>query len=116
MTLRSIHQQIGRIDQAAAKLAQQLELTDRMAECHGNPQQPLAQIEAAAIRSELSHLYTRRHQLEALIPTPETLSVAAFNRALALGLGIEAAEANRTRTLRDAHQRQALPFLTALAA
>lgn len=104
MTLRSIHQQIGSIKTSAAKLAQRLEITDRIAETWLHPQQDSAKREAAAIRRELSRLYTRRHRLEALIPTPETLSAAAYDRALMLGLDIEAAEARRVQTLREARR------------
>ena len=108
MTIRTLHQQIGKIQRQAKAHAQRLEILDRIAEAWLHPQQQAAQREAAAIRGELSQLYTRLHQLEARIPTPETLSQSAFNRMIALGFEIDAAEAARVQTFREAHREQRL--------
>lgn len=108
MNLRHIQQQIGAKLATAARLARRLELTDRLAECHGHPQQGQAIRDARRIRHGLSQLYTEIHGLEAMLPTPELLSERAFNRALALGLEIEAAEAARVTAYRDAQRHSQL--------
>jgi len=108
MTLRELHQQIGSLRKTTAQLALRLEIIDRIAEAWLHPQQETAKREAKAIRRELTRLYTRLHELEARIPTPETLSAAAFHRALALGMQIDAAEAERVKAYRAAFCDQAL--------
>ncbi|MBE7497101.1 MAG: hypothetical protein HS117_19340 [Verrucomicrobiaceae bacterium] len=111
MTLTELHHRIGRIRATAAPLARELSITDFTAECHGHPLQGMARARAAMIRRELQRLYTRLHALEARIPTPDTLSAAAYGRALALGLTIEDAEAARSAAYfhaqRDARLRAA---------
>ncbi len=108
----NIHQQISQTRQQAASVARNLELTDRIAEIHGHPDRTQAQVEAALMRETLVRLYTRLHWLEARLPTPEVLSARAYDRAMALGLQIEAAEHARITTYREAthaqrHQRAA---------
>lgn len=106
MNLRELHQQIGRVRQTAAPLAQRLEVIDRIAEAWLHPLQADARCEAAAIRAELRRLYTRLHHLEARLPTADTLGESAFRRALALGLEIEAAEGARVKAYREARALQ----------
>ena len=102
MTIREIHAQLAAKRTTARRLGRRLELTDRLAECHGNPGQAQAIRDARRIRYALQQLYTEMHALEARLPTPESLSDAAFRRLLALGLGIEAAEGERIRVYREA--------------
>lgn len=104
MTLRQLQQLIGQIKEEAARLAQRLELADRAGEFCNHPlsADALARIEARRLRWRLSALYTRLHHLEARLPTPEVLSARAYDRMLALGFSIEAAEAKRATTFRDA--------------
>lgn len=106
MTVRQLHQRIGALRATATRLAQHLEMTDRVAEAWLHPQQQAAKREAAALRRELSALYSQLHGLEARIPTPETLSAAAYDRALLLGLEIDAAEAMRLHAYRSAQREQ----------
>ncbi len=101
MTLQQLQKKIGALDAAAARLARRLEMADRLAEIHGNPGQAEAARDAARLRLALSDLYTQRHALEARIPTRETLAAAEYNRLLALGFQIEAAEAGRRQVWRD---------------
>lgn len=108
MTLRELHQQIGQLQQEARQCAQRLEILDRVAEAWLHPQQGAAKREAATIRAGLSALYKRLHTLEARIPTPETLSAAAYHRMIQLGFEIDAAEAARVQTYRDAHREQSM--------
>jgi hypothetical protein len=61
------------------------------------------------LRLRLRQLHTRYYALEARLPTPETLSAAAYGRAMALGLGIEAAEAERSKAYHHARQNKSLP-------
>lgn len=102
MTLRQLQQKIGQLRAFAATLARRVELTDRIAETCGHPDQYRAQDAAADMRLSLSALFTRIHGLEARLPTAETLSEAAYNRALILGLSIDAAEGARVKTWRAA--------------
>lgn len=112
MTVQHLHQQIGQLQREANRLARVLELTDRTAEIHGHPDQRDARLRAGVYRLRLSEIYTRMHHLEARLPTPETLSARAYDRMIALGFEIEAAEACRVTTYRNAthaqrHQRAA---------
>jgi hypothetical protein len=104
MTVRQLYQSIGAKQSAATRLARRLELADRVSDWHGSPAQPQALRDAQRLRIELSRLYTEIHTLEARLPTPEVLSERAFNRALALGLEIEAAEGLRLKAYREARQ------------
>jgi hypothetical protein len=106
MTVQHLQQQIGQLQAQAARLARRLELADRIAELHGNPAQHQAWRDAQRLRLALSGLYTRIHDLEARLPTPELLSDRAFHRMLALGLGIEAAEAERLKTYQRAKSQR----------
>ena len=106
MTVQHLQQQIGQLQAQAAKLAQSLELTDRVAETHGHPQREMHRVAACAMRGMLSNLYTRIHSLEGRLPTPELLSDRAFHRMLALGLDIDAAEACRLQTYREAKSQR----------
>ncbi len=110
MTTRQLHAQIGAKHATAARLAQRLDLTDRLAETWGHPRQAQAQRDARRLRHGLSQLYSEIHALEARLPTPEALSEAAFRRALALGQGIEAAESQRVQaylSTRETHRAAA---------
>lgn len=100
MTLRQLQQQIGQLRAFATTLARRVELTDRIAETCGHPDQHRAQDVAADMRLSLSALFTRIHGLEARLPTPELLSERAYNRMIALGFEVEAAEAERLNTYR----------------
>lgn len=106
MTVQHIQQEIGQLQAQAARLARRLELADRIAEMHGNPDRLDEGLKAVTLRINLSDLYTRIHNLEARLPTPELLSDRAFHRMLALGLGIEAAEAERLKTYRQAKDQR----------
>lgn len=106
MTLRQLHQLIGAKRAAAERLARRLELADRAAEWCGSPAQAQARRDATRLRFALQSLYTELHALESRLPTPETLSDAAFRRALALGLEVEAAEGARVKAYREARQLQ----------
>lgn len=108
MTLQQVQQQIGALDRAAARLARRLEMADRLAEIHGNPGQAEAKRAAARLRLALSDLYTRRHALEARIPTRDTLAAAEYNRLLALGFELDAAEAGRRRAWQSAAASRAV--------
>jgi hypothetical protein len=59
---------------------------------------------APYLRSRLRWLHTQYYALEACLPTPETLSAAAYGRALSLGLSVEAAEAERSKAWHHAKQ------------
>lgn len=107
MTLRELQQQIGQIQAQAQRLARRLELADRIAETWLNPGQAQAKRDAARLRLALRGLYTRLHSLEARLPTPDTLGDAAFRRALALGLELEAAEGVRLKAYREARAQLA---------
>ncbi|WP_395737442.1 hypothetical protein [Prosthecobacter sp.] len=102
MTLQQLQQQIGSLQREAARYALSIELIDRIAESCGHPQQETAAHGATVRRRELQQIYIRLHALEARLPTPEALSEAAFNRALMLGLSIDAAEGARVSTWRSA--------------
>ena len=105
MTLQQLQQQIGALDRAAATIARRLEMADRLAEIHGNPGQAEAIDDARRLRLWLVDLYTRRHALEARIPTRETLAAAEYNRLLALGFELDAAEAGRRQVWKEGAYR-----------
>lgn len=91
MNLRQIYQLIGREQRIITSIVRKLALEEVF-------DSPLnAEVRAAApdLRSSLILCYRRLHALEARLPTPETLSAAAYARALALGMSVEAAEADK---------------------
>jgi hypothetical protein len=98
----TLHQQIGQLQHEARILARNLELADRLAETCGHPQQNMGLEFAGVIRAKLRAIYTRLHHLESRLPTADTLSQAAYNRALMLGFTLEAAEVERVTTYRHA--------------
>lgn len=102
MTLRQLQQYIGQIQAQAARLAVRVELLDRRIEAAHPQDQWALSAGAQILRANLRALYTHLHALEARLPTPELLSARAFDRMLALGFSIEAAEAKRATTFRDA--------------
>ena len=102
MTIREIHAQLAAKRATARRLDRRLDLTDRVAETWGHPDESHARNLCTLLRRSLMQLYTEMHALEARLPTPESLSDAAFRRLLALGLGIEAAEGERLRVYREA--------------
>jgi len=106
MTLQQLHQQIGAIQRQADRQARGLHHLDFLAECCGNPLQIVAADEAARVRCNLTRLFTLLHQLEARLPTPELLSAREYNRMLALGMTLEAAEAGRVQAYRQAAHDQ----------
>lgn len=106
MTVQQLQQQIGQLQAQAARLARNLDLTDRIAELPGHPDAAQAAEEAALMRESLTRLYTRIHNLEGRLPTPELLSTRAYHRMLALGLDIDAAEACRLQTYREAKSQR----------
>lgn len=106
MTLTELHQKIGTIQRTAKGLARTLELTDRLADMCGNPHQAFAIECSGVLRGKLQGLFIRLHHLEARLPTPELLSARAYDRMIALGFQIEAAEAKRVTTYREAAQSQ----------
>jgi hypothetical protein len=106
MTVQQLQQQIGQLQAQAARLARRLELTDRAADTPGHPERAKAADFSTIIRKSLMRLYTEIHELEARLPTPELLSDRAYHRMLALGLGIEAAEAERLQTYREAKSQR----------
>ncbi len=102
MTLRQLQQLIGQIKEEASHWARRLELADRALEFAIDQQATELNCHARNLRTRLQALYTRLHHLEARLPTPEVLSARAYDRMLALGFSIEAAEAKRATTFRDA--------------
>jgi hypothetical protein len=106
MTTRELQSLIGSKQAQATRLARQLELTDRAADTPGHPERQKAADFSIIIRKSLMKLYTEMHELEARLPTPELLSDRAYHRMLALGLGIEAAEAERLQTYREAKRQR----------
>ncbi len=110
MTLQQLHQKIGHIQRTAKGLACTLELTDRIADMCGNPHQAFAIECGSVLRLKLQALFTRLHHLEARLPTPELLSERAYNRMIALGFEVEAAEAERTTILRATTKASRKPY------
>ncbi len=106
MTLQQLQQQIGQIQRDANFQGRALHRLDFFAECPGHPMQVIAEDEARRVRVNLSRLFTRLHQLEARLPTPELLSARAYDRLLMLGMGIDAAEAGRVQAYRQATHNQ----------
>jgi hypothetical protein len=102
MNLRSLQQQIGDLKATTARIAGQLEISDRIADTCGHPTQNLAALCSATLRQKLGNFFTRLHELKSRLPTPETLSRSAYDRALMLGFTLEAAEVERTSTYRHA--------------
>ena len=105
MTLTQLHQKIGSIQRDAARLGQQLELSDRIADTCGHPGSAEAQTNSNVTRDVLRRLFTRLHHLEARLPTPELMSERAYSRMLMLGFEAEAAEEAR----RSAYQAATKP-------
>ena len=106
MTLPQLQQQIGQIQHQADIQARGLNRLDFFAECPGHPLQIVAADEAQRVRLNLSRLFTRLHQLEARLPTPELLSARAYDRLIMLGMSIDAAEAGRLHAYRQAAHNQ----------
>ena len=107
MTLPQLQQKIGTIQRETTKMGRLLELSDRIAETCGYPQQEYALVASAILRGKLMNLFTELHRLEARLPTPELLSERAYNRMIALGFEVEAAEAERFTTYRAATKEPA---------
>ena len=113
MNLRQLHHSIGNaqraidalllppsradhgLSEAAPITALSHELVCDISHMHGHARQAEAQVESRRRIRLLSLAYTRLHSLQARLPTAETLSAAAYARALALGLSVEAAEADK---------------------
>lgn len=110
MTLPQLQQKIGTIQRETTKMGRLLELSDRIAETCGHPQQEYALVASAILRGKLMNLFTELHRLEARLPTPELLSERAYNRMIALGFEVEAAEAERLTTYRAATKASRKPY------
>lgn len=106
MTLPQLYQRIGRVKRASANLERSLIRSDTLADTCGHPEQANAILLSAHLRRNLQQNFTELHHLEARLPTPELLSERAFNRILMLGMTIDAAEAARLSTYRNAAQQQ----------
>ncbi len=106
MTLQQLHQRIGQIQSEAARLAQRIEILDRRVDFAPPGEGWKLAAGAEILRANLTVLFTRLHSLEARLPTPELLSERAFNRMIALGLSIDAAEAGRVQAYRQAAHNQ----------
>jgi hypothetical protein len=106
MTLQQLHQRIGRVQRAAGNIERSLIRADRSADLCGHPDQAEHARLARHLRGNLRELFTELHQLEARLPTPELLSAREYNRMLALGMTIEAAEAGRVQAYRQAAHDQ----------
>lgn len=107
MNLRQLHQRMGRLWAAIEDVSRQLALE----EVGDAPNHAAICAAAPTLRLRLRALHTDYYALEARLPTPETLSAAAYGRALALGLSVEAAEADKraayTRARHNPHLRAA---------
>jgi len=110
MTLQQLHQKIGTIQRLAKAYERDLHRMDQIADTCGHPNQAVAAELAQGIRRSLSELFTRLHSLEARLPTPELLSERAYNRMIALGFEVEAAEAERTTIYRAATKASRKPY------
>lgn len=105
MTVSELQRQMGCLWAAITEVSRLLALE----EVDDSPMRDAIRSQAPRLRMELRQLHTRYYALEARLPTPETLSAAAYGRAMALGLGIEAAEAERSKALHHARQDKSLP-------
>jgi len=110
MTLQQLNQHIGQVKRTAAAIERSLFRNDRIADTCGHPDRAEAVMEARTLRFILSRTFTELHHLEARLPTPELLSARAYDRMIALGWQIEAAEAKRVTTFRDALRDQRHQF------
>lgn len=110
MTLQQLHQRIGRIQRACANLERTLVRADRLADTCGHPDQAENARLAQHVRGNLMKNFTELHALEARLPTPELLSERAYNRALMLGLEVEAAEEQRRSTYQAAAKPTRKPY------
>lgn len=105
MLLSELQRQMGRLSESITAISRLLALEEVM----DSPLRAQVCANAPRLRLRLRQLHTRYYALEARLPTPETLSAAAYGRAMALGLGIEAAEAERSKALHHARQDKSLP-------
>ena len=100
MTLQQLHQRMGRLWAAIEEVSRLLALRDIL-DC---PRRSEVLAAEPALCLRLRALHTQYYALEARLPTPETLSAAAYGRALSLGLSVEAAEAERSKAWHHAKQ------------
>lgn len=107
MLLSDLQRQMGRLWAAITEVSRLLALEEVM----DSPLRAQVCANAGFLRQRLRQLHTRYYALEARLPTPETLSAAAFGRALALGGSIEEAEAARSKAMHEARQDKSLPRL-----
>lgn len=91
MNLRQLRQRIGRLRASIEEVSRLLALEDVL----DSPRRDEVRNIAHMLRARLQRLHTDYYALEARLPTPETLSAAAYARALSLGLSVEAAEADK---------------------
>jgi len=105
MNLRQLHQRMGRLWASIEDVSRLLALESIV----NSPRRAEVLANAPRLRLRLRWLHTQYYTLEARLPTPETLSAAAYGRALALGLSVEAAEAERSKAYHFARQDKALP-------
>lgn len=91
MNLRQLHQRMGRLWASIEEVSRLLALEGIV----DSPRRAEVLANAPRLRQRLRWLHTQYYMLEARLPTPETLSAAAYGRALALGLSVEAAEADK---------------------
>lgn len=110
MTLQQLHQKIGSIKRQALTVERALHRLDQVADRCGHPDQLEAILLARGHRYGLSLLFTELHHLESRLPTPELLSERAYNRMIALGFEVEAAEAERTTILRATTKASRKPY------
>lgn len=110
MTLQQLHQRIGRIQRACTNLERTLVRADRIADTCGHPDQAENILLAQHVRGNLRQNFTELHTLEARLPTPELLSERAYNRALMLGLEVEAAEGERRAAYQAANKPARKPY------
>lgn len=100
MNLRQLHQRMGRLWASIEEVSRLLALEGIV----DSPRRAEVIANAPHLRMRLRWLHTQYYTLEARLPTPETLSAAAYGRALALGLSVEAAEAERSKAWHHAKQ------------
>lgn len=110
MTLPQLYQRIERVKRACANLERTLIRADRIADTCGHPDQAENILLARHVRRNLMENFTELHRLEARLPTPELLSERAYNRMIALGFEVEAAEAERTTIYRAATKASRKPY------
>ena len=105
MTVSEIQRQMDQLTARITTVSRLLTLEDVM----DAPNRPEVLAAIPGLKLTLRQLHIQYYALEARLPTPETLSAAAYGRAMALGLGIEAAEAERSKAYHHARQDRALP-------